>query len=410
MATTRANSLRLDLPGPVRLLNRTLDPFDGIPGITFEEMARAAEGMVRLDDWGSDDQRARFVKMARANSENPNISPWGRIATRILVQWHMVNHLRRVAHVKANPSVRDVAITAPLVILGFYRTGTTLLHNVLAADPRNRLPRTWEMSMPLRVVDDDALDAVFRRVLTMALLNANTYVVPEQATAHAIEVNGAEECFFLFENAGVSTTHINTFEAYDYAWDLLASDLRPLYEDHKLQLQILRQAGDPRRFALKCPFHLWNLPALLSVYPDARILWTHREVARALPSNCSLSAMTTSKFVRRFDATRLGRFWLDFFRAGLERGLEARASIPDEQIADIRLHELARDPGSCLRGAYERLGLPCDDMLEAAFRAAANALPREKHGEHVYDLSQFGLDPTEVSATFADYHARFGLV
>jgi hypothetical protein len=407
MPTPRA-SLRPEPTRPAKLLNRVLAPLGSrFPDVSFETFARVAERITRLDDWGDDAAIARFRRCAEALQANDNLSPWGRIALRIYLQSKFVNHLKRVAFVRRHPEVREVPIEAPIVILGWYRTGTTLLHNLLTADLRHRAPRTWEVWFPVPFARDPRHDRRLRRAATAFLLGTNRFVVPEQAQAHYIEVDYPEECFFLLENAGCSTTLFNTCQAYDYGLSLLDEDLGPVYADHKLQLQILSLAQPRKRWVLKCPFHLWALDALLATYPDALCVQTHRDVRKALPSNCSLSAMTTSKFVTQLDLRAHGAFWEKFYALGMERGLASRQRIPDGRIADLRLTDLSRAPVPTIRALYEDLGLDFPLGVETAYRHEALQHPKDAHGAHVYSLEEFGLDAGRLAERFADYHAAF---
>jgi len=403
-------SLLLDLPKPIRLLNSALElAGPRIADIDPESPFKLAETLTRLDDWGTDDQYRRFERLVDLIATNPNVTPWGRLAMRIFFAWKMTNHLRRVDFVKRHPEVHDVRIEAPIIILGWYRTGTTLLHNLLGADPSHRLPLTYEIAFPLPFSADRDRDVAIRRAATSLVLNANRYVVPDQASAHYIETDGPEECFFLWENAGISTTHVNSFGARDYVYELMNMSSSDLYADHKLQLQILSMGRPNKRWVLKCPFHLWNIDALVAAYPDARIVWTHRDAKKSLPSNCSLSAMTTSKFVRHLDLVEHGAFWSDLYRAGVDRGLASRARIPASHFADVQTSELAKNPVQTVKSIYERFEMRWTPELEAAYRATAARHPKDAHGKHRYDPATFGLDESAIDRRFADYHERFGL-
>jgi hypothetical protein len=403
-------SLRPEPTVPVQILNRLLAPLGPrFPDISFETFARVAERLTRLDDWGDDTAIARFRRCAEVLQRNDNLSPWGRISLRIWLQSKYVNHLKRVEFVRRHPEVREVPIEAPLVIFGWYRTGTTLLHNLLTADPDHRAPTAWETWFPVPFARDPRRDRQLRRAATTFLLRTNRFIVPEQARAHYIEVDYPEECFFLFENAGCSTTLFNTYQAYDYAFALLEEDLRPVYAEHKLQLQILSLAQPRQRWVLKCPFHLWALDALLATYPDARFVQTHRDVRKSLPSNCSLSAMTTSKFVTHLDLRAHGAFWEEFYARGMERGLASRRRIARGRIADVRTHDLSRAPVPAIRAVYEQLGFAFPREIENAYRHEALKHPKDAHGPHVYTPEEFGLDADRLAERFADYHDRFDL-
>lgn len=403
-------TLRAEPTRVVRSLNRALAPFgDGFPSVEFDTLVGIAESLTGLSDWGDDATLARFRRCADAVSGNPNLSSWGRISLRIFLQSKFVNRLLLVDFVKRHPEVREVPIEAPIVIFGWYRTGTTLLHNLLTADPGHRAPRAWEVSFPVPFARDPRIDEGLRNAATTFVLEAGRFVIPEQSTAHHTGASLPEECFFLLENSGASTTLFNTYQAYDYGFELLEDDLAAIYADHKLQLQVLSLARPRSRFVLKCPFHLWALDALVATYPDALLVQTHRDVRKSLASNCSLSAMTTTKFTKELDLHAHGRFWQRLYRVGMDRGLASRASIDPAQLVDVRTNDLARDPIGTVRAIHEHFGLGFDATLERLVAEEAARHPPNAHGRHVYDAADFGLDVDALAHDYADYHRRFGL-
>lgn len=403
-------SLELTPPAGVRAINWVAAPLGPrVADLSADSFMRWAERTTGLDDWGGNGIERRIEACADAVQYNDNLTAFGRLSLRFWLHVHFTNHLKVVDFVKRHPDVRDVPVEAPLVITGYYRTGTTLLHNLLGADPRHHLPMTWELTLPVPMSDNPEVDRRLRRSATHAMFAANRYAIPDQAAAHNIEVDGPEECFFLTENDGAGTTLFNTYQAYDYAFDQLEWDLRPTYEFLKLQYQVLTYRRPKRRLVLKCPWHLWNLDTLLAVFPDAKIVQTHRSILKSLPSNCSLSAMTTSKFAKEIDLPRLGAFWRDFYRVGLERSTRVRETIPANQLFDVRLSDLAKDPVELFRTMYDHFGMEWSDHLDARYRVRMRENPKDQHGVHVYTLKDFGLDAKALTSEYAEYHERFGV-
>ena len=135
-------------------------------------------------------------------------------------------------------------------------------------------------------------------------------------------------------------------------WDMVEP-----YEFHKLQLKMLNAQRSAKRWVLKCPWHIWNMDALMAVYPDAQMIFTHRDITKALASHCSLSAKMASKLKRSLDVKELGEFWLDYTRIGLERAMESRKKIPESQLYDVRLRDLMANPMTVLQGHLRALRL-----------------------------------------------------
>jgi hypothetical protein len=151
------------------------------------------------------------------------------------------------------------------------------------------------------------------------------------------------------------------------------------------------------------------LPALLAVYPDAQLIQTHRDPVDAIGSQCSLSARIASKFQRRLDLHEVGRFWLEYSRRGIERGLEARRSIPPSQIYDVRLGDLRARPLEIIQDIYRHFDLPLDAQVTEQLDARIAEDPMAQLGEHDYDIADYGLTADQIGAEFVEYRERFGV-
>ena len=163
------------------------------------------------------------------------------------------------------------------------------------------------------------------------------------------------------------------------------------------------------RWVLKCPWHIWNMDALMAVYPDAQLIFTHRDIAKALASHCSLAAKMGSKLKRSLDVNELGQFWLEYARIGLDRMMEARKTIPDEQLFDVRLRDMMADPMTKLREIYSHFDLEWTDETARLLQERIDQKPTSQEGEHEYAIEDFGLTNEEVRETLKTYNERFGV-
>jgi hypothetical protein len=154
---------------------------------------------------------------------------------------------------------------------------------------------------------------------------------------------------------------------------------------------------------------LWNLRALLTVYPDACVIQTHRSLVDTIGSQCSLNARIASKFQRGLDPRDVGRFWLEFSRLGVERGLEARAAFPRARVFDVWASDLHARPLEVVRDIYRHFDLPLDDDLAARLKKRILEQPAAQLGEHDYDIADYGLSAGQIQDAFADYRERFEL-
>lgn len=395
---------------PLSLISRAADRWrHRLVSLDADRLKRRAEQFTGLTDYGDN---GGFGRRFQATLESAHRIDWnfvGRIALRTNLLWHLCNRLRLVHLLERHPEVHDVELEPPVVILGLFRTGTTFLHNVMAADPAFHTGFMWEFSYPAGRRHDPMGDTRWRRRHSAMTLKQATLIVPDHTDMHTISAEQLEEDFFLLENDFANMKFVVGLGDFQLGWDLLNADLGEPYALHRLQLQILSASRGPGRWLLKCPWHLWNLGALLDVYPDAKVVHTHRDVAKAIGSQCSLTARISCRIKRNPELHDVGRFWSDYALAGIERGLAARERLPPSQVHDVRLRDLRADPGGVLRDMYDRFDLGRGDQVFAAMEARAQDMPTMQHGVHEYDIETFGLTADEVRAKFASYGEQFGV-
>jgi hypothetical protein len=147
----------------------------------------------------------------------------------------------------------------------------------------------------------------------------------------------------------------------------------------------------------------------MAVYPDAQIIFTHRDIAKALASHCSLSAKMGSKLRRSLDMNELGSFWLEYTRIGLDRAMESREKIPEPQIYDVRLRDIMANPMTVLEDIYSHFDLEFNEDIAGLLEARVHEKPTSQEGEHEYSIEDFGLTNEQVRETLKTYNERFGV-
>jgi hypothetical protein len=395
-------SLPFSLVNKLDLLSKKMIPIDS------DRVMKMAERTTGLDDWGEGGFRARLDAAVDGLNE-AQLNTTGLLGARYFLNWHLGNKLRVIDFAKRHPELDDVDIERPVVITGFFRTGTTFLHNVLAADPNNRVAKAWELSYPLGRLGDPLGDVAWRRAQAKFTFGFNQAAIPDQGAAHHVTADSYEEDFFLLENDMAALTLWAAFGALGYANEMLDWDMIEPYEFHKLQLKMLTAQRSAKRWVLKCPWHMWNMDALMAVYPDAQIIFTHRDIAKAIASHCSLSARMSAKLQRSLDVNELGAFWLEYTRIGLERGMESRKKIPESQIYDVRLRDLMASPMTVLQDIYSQFDLDLTPEIAGLLEERIAEKPTSQEGEHEYAIEDFGLTNEQVRETLKTYNDRFGV-
>jgi hypothetical protein len=326
------------------------------------------------------------------------LTPVGWQAAQTHVRRHLTNRARVRRLIAEHPQIEREPIDRPVFVVGLPRTATTVTHSVLSVSDEHRCPLLWELLAP----DLELPPRQRRKAITAGrrLVQGTDLFAPRFRDIHAMAAEGPEECTFALPHALMpfSQARIPEYRAWHCERDFV-DDYRYL----KQVYQVLQYGRPRRRWMLKSPMHLENLDALRTVFPDATIVWCHRDPVTVVASFCSLIEHGMAVSTRPLDLTGIGTTWLGLLSRAMTRGLAARAAIPPEQLVDAPYSWLGSDPATGAPKLYAAVGAPWTEA-DAARLPAAVARPRGTR-KHTYDLSRYGLSRAEVEAAFADYNA-----
>ena len=231
------------------------------------------------------------------------------------------------------------------------------------------------------------------------------------ATMHEYTGRMPKECLSAFAFELLSEEFTTRFHVPTFAAWLERTDMTPAYECHRLVLQILQRRYPTQQWVLKSPVHLHALPALLGVYPDARITVTHRDPASFLPSLTSLVATLRAVHSDVVDYAEIGRDRERQFAASLRTlvDLDRQHVLDPARTHHSRYADFVTDSAGTVRDVYTRLGLPFDAATEGAISHYLASRSRDDHGPHRYSFDDLGVSLTDVRADFADYQRYFGV-
>ena len=377
--------------------------------VTYDEAELLAEARAEtgLDDFGSADFRDGLRVLLRTYDENP-FHERARARNRLQLRRWLATRLRVVDALQRHPEIRERAIRAPWFLTGMPRSGTSALFNLLAVDPSARALRNWEARIPephegLAPGEPDP-----RRTALEASYERGRAGNAAFATLHYTSVDTPEECALLMGSSfqGVQTGVEVMLEPYA-SWyrDRERDALYAWYAD---LLRVLDWQRPGERWILKTPAHLWGLDALLARFPDARVVWSHRDPVVSIASLCSLTRFLMEAWME-VDPSTLGPRVLDFYATSLERGLAARATCAPDRFLDVHHDAIAEDPLGVAERVYAHAALPLGGAAHEALAAHARSHPKGAHGEHRYRLEDYGLTAEAVRARFAPSCARFGV-
>lgn len=328
--------------------------------------------------------------------QRQGLSSLGKLALRASVRGFVTNRLLVERELRKDPSLGTSAVQAPIFILGLQRTGTTYLQRLLALDPALRALVLWELKSPAGLGSAAQRQRAAKRTVVL-----NRWLAPETEGMHELRFDTPEECWWLFANSLAVVCLGVHAELPAYNEWLARTDMAAHYRFYLAQLKLLNRHGDGRRLVLKCPDHLWTLDALLTVFPDARLVWVHRDPKDVVPSCCGLAAVNQRTLFGSYDPERVGAWVLQRLSQGLAQGLSARARHPQARFADVRYRSLASDPVATVKQLYGHLSLPFSTDFEGLLREKARRVSRAS--PYRWELSEFGLDRHKVDGAFADY-------
>ncbi len=374
-----------------------------------QSLLDAAQRQAGLQDFGDPFFREP-MDMLMSTMDNKPLTNVGRLLTRSTMVKALSNRLQIEEYIRRHPEVEDIKIEKPLFILGFPRTGTTLLQNLLGQDMGERALQFWELQNPVPTDPDPHTDRR-KRIRTAALtLKLAYFVAPEMRAIHEISATTLEECWPLFSNSFSVMNYDLQSMFVEYGKWLLEYDMRGAYRYYKRTLQVMAHAQPTRHFVLKCPEHLWFLDALLDVFPDANIVWTHRDPVASIASYCSLISLGQRMLYGSLDKKRLGDHITDRFHTGVQRAMAARDRRGgDQTFFDVDFKSLVRDPARVVRNIKAWSGRDHDGASEARVQRWLTSERGDKRGAHKYSADVYGIDGADVHARYQPYIDRFAI-
>ena len=308
---------------------------------------------------------------------------------------------------KVFPAIAEEEIKAPVFILGLPRTGSTHLHALMGQVEGIRTPLYWEMTLPSPPPSRETFDTDPRIAEVQAVVDQ---LPKELLKRHPIAATRPEQCNMLSDWSFLHQALLASYEIPTYRDWLLNADYRPAFEAHRRTLQHL-QWRNPGRWVLKYPKHLMTLDVLLEFYPDARLVWTHRDPAVVLPSVVSFTGYMRASTTPDFDPKRFGREWAVLEELVLYRGLAVRDRLTDadERIFDLHYHELMREPAGTVAAILDRFDIPYSESSARRVKSFVDGHPKSEHGVHHYRPEHFGFERDRLRERFAAYMDRFGI-
>lgn len=380
-----------------------------------ESILQAARERTGLNDFGADDFRERLRVLREEWDGDPEITPLARNTLRSYLVRYASNRLLIHDTLKRHPEILDQKIEAPVIVLGLPRSGTTHLVNLLAADDRFHSLPLWESYEPVPLPGEgllpDGTDPRYQRCA--AAWEGMKATTPLIAAMHPMEPEHIHEELELMGP---------DFASYNFEWLTLsprwrdhyyAHDQTPHYEYMKNVLKLLQwqrsQAGQPdKRWVLKCPQHMEQLPVLKKVFPDATVVITHRDPVAVIQSSVTMQAYS-QRINRRHVATEaLIHYWTDRIEHLLRACVRDRELLAPAHNFDSYFHTFMADEMGTVAQVYAKAGMELTPGARGRLDRYIADHPRGKEGKVIYNLERdFGVAPERLRERFRFYFERF---
>jgi hypothetical protein len=387
----------------------TIDsPSDAVDNSVEGLMSRAVQS-TGLDDWGTDLRfTAGLEVLTSAMATRGHAAPvveqfYGQMVGVLSTRLHLIEDE------KAHPEILEGEIERPLILIGLARTGTTILHDLLALDPAARAPREWETAAPWPAPEIATFDTDPRIKIVDEHLEQLLTAAPQLRAMHPWGATLPSDCLNMMAVHFASLSAWAAYALEDFAKWLAQGRADGVYATHRRVLQQLQWKGPRGRWTLKEPTHQFNLPALFAEYPDACFVQTHRDPARTIPSAADLVYTIQAISKPDLDPAATGAMAREVFGACLDRSTAARDADPrlDSHVLDVAYADTVTDPVGQVRRIYDHFDLPFSDEHADRITAHLAADSPSKQGGHSYTAEQYGLSTSELADAFPRYRERF---
>lgn len=358
---------------------------------------------------GADTWQTGLERFVTALETEADLHLLGRILARNEIVRALVNRLEMQATLGAYPEIADVAIETPVLVVGTGRSGTSILHELLAQDPAHRVARTWELLHPCPPPERATYTTDPRIAAADQEYTFWHLIAPEYRTMHENGGDVPNEDPLIDMLQFASDHFMGSYPVPSYGRWLVRTDFAPMFHAHRRFLQLLQWRCPGERWVLKSPSYLAKLPQFFAEYPDAFVVLTHRDPLKVLPSLVSIMATLQWMHSDTLDVDAVVKSAIGGTAIAMDLVMQWRAdgTIPDDRIIDVRFNDLVDDPWPTIRSVYERIGATLTSAAEDRMRAYLAARPRARHGRHDYEFADTGLDLTTTRARFAEYQARY---
>ena len=375
-----------------------------------ESLIKKAEQATGLSDFGDEWFFPNIDVFIESLNSQARLSNEGYYGAEQMIIGALVNRLRHKNLIKMNPQILDETVDVKAVLTGLPRTGSTMLHRMLASAPELTSVKWFEAQNYTPLENEDYNDPTPRKDIAKDILNFMLKKIPELMSIHPMDIDQADEEVIILGQLFSSSMLESTYFVPDYANWLTNQNPGKSYSDLIEILQSL-QWQDPSRknksWILKTPGHLMSLGAVVKYFPGAKIIMTHRDPVSTVPSYCSMESTLYKMNTDIISDFEIGNYWLDRLSEWLNNFIEVRNSIPDDRFIDINYLDLVEAPEKIGTQVLKSIHINDDILTKEMMENWIKANKRENRQKHNYKLSDYGLNRESISNKFKDYIEKY---
>ncbi len=368
------------------------------------EIINEAKNQTGLEKFGNPLFMDGFEALISSINQEADLNEIGVEAQKHRLIGILANILRIENAFKENPEILEEEIKSPLVIVGLPRTGSTMTHRLLASDPNHTAMLWWEGRYPAMLEGEQRGNPKDRMEMGKAEVEAVMQASPDALTIHPWDYKGADEEILLLEHTFFSTVPESFMRLPSYSNWVESQDHIHAYNQLKKMLQYLQWQNPGRenkRWVLKSPHHLGFIDKLLLVFPDSKVIQTHRDPYKTVPSFCSMCANLFEPISNSYDKEEIGHHWANKLAKVLNHCMKI-SKLNKENFLDLEFNKMIKDPISEMTEVYNFIEEDFTDQAENAMKAWKEENQHEM-GAHQYSLGEFNLDNSFIDENFSGY-------
>jgi len=372
----------------------------------LHDIAREETG---LEDFGDTHYLEGLRVLLEQYDIGCDLSAVGQYSVRLKLIHVLKRRLLAEQAFKDDPTLFDNPIERPLVITGLVRTGSTALHYLVAADPERQALPYWLAEHPQPRPPESEWEAHPDFQASKASIEMMWKIKPSLKAVHFMAADWPEEGGHLMAHNFTDDFWEGGLRVPHYLSWYKQVDMVPTYRRHKKLLQLIGSTRRGMPWLLKYPVHMKHLKSFLEVYPDARVIWTHRDPSNVMSSYASLLAGFRSINSDKVDPDDIVREQMEIWAAGADRAIELRRDRDPAQFYDLHFDDFVGNPVGSVENIYRYFNLDWTPECESAMQAHKADNPQAKHGKHEHSLDAIKVSREEMLERFSNYIDHFNV-